>query len=217
MNDKEVTHEESLQIIQQMIEKARYKVTDDGFHFMLWGILVFIASLVNYVLIKIKTGDIANIVWIIMPITGGVFAWLYERNKKKITRTQSYADKVSGYVWLSFGITLGLTIFIAIANACSPIPYILALTGLATFISGRIMSFLPFTLGGVVFWLAAIGCIFVPMPEQVLVNGIAILIGYIAPGFAIWRKYKSQERVQALRSNSQFRAPVSCYELTHQC
>jgi hypothetical protein len=197
-----VTHEESLQIIQEMIGKARNKVTDDGFHFILWGILIITASLVNYIFIKSGSPNIANLAWVIMPLIGAPFAIIYERRKKKITWTQTHNDKITGYVWLSFGITLALTVFIAISNACSPIPYILVLVGLASFVTGRIISYLPFTLGGIVFWISAIACLAVAYPEQLLINALAIFIGYILPGIAIWRKYKNQERVQTIKSAS---------------
>ena len=202
MNDKEMTQEESLQVIRQMIDKARNKVTDDGFHFLLWGILVFIACLVDYALIKLKADSNANLVWIIMPVIGGISAFLYERRKRKATRTQTYIDKTHGFVWLSSGITLFLAIFIAVANSTSPIPYILVIIGSATFISGRVLKYVPFTIGGIVFWVSAIVCLAVAYPEQLLINAAAIVCGYIIPGFGLWRKFKNQERVQTIKSAS---------------
>jgi hypothetical protein len=195
MNDKEITQEESLQIIQQMIDKAKNKVTDDGFHFLLWGILVFTACLVEYIMLKEGAGNMAYLVWIIMPVAGGLVAFFYEWKKQKTSRTRTYIEKISAYIWLGAGITLFLSIFIALSNASSPIPYVLVIIGLATFISGMVISYPPIILGGIVFWISALACIAVTGPEQLLINAGAVVLGYILPGTALWRKYKNQDRV----------------------
>ena len=48
--EKSLSHTESLAIIQNMIATAKNNLTDNGFHFMLWGTLVILASISQYVL-----------------------------------------------------------------------------------------------------------------------------------------------------------------------
>ena len=76
-----------------------------------------------------------------------------------------------------------------------PIPFILTITGLGTFVSGTILKFKPLTWGGLLFWIAAIGASFVAPINQLLINGIAIFIGYIIPGILLWRNYKAETHV----------------------
>lgn len=49
-SEKELSADKSLEIIQSMIATAKNNLTDDGFHFLLWGVLVIAASLGQYYL-----------------------------------------------------------------------------------------------------------------------------------------------------------------------
>ena len=68
--EKQMTHEESLALIQSMIDTARNKVAEDGFQFLLWGVLVIIASLLNYMMVWQGYADKAGLVWMLLPIVG---------------------------------------------------------------------------------------------------------------------------------------------------
>lgn len=195
MEKKELTHEESLQIIQNMIDKAKNKMSENGFHFILWGILVITASLTQYFLAQSGFGNESNIVWIIMPLIGAPVGYLYELKRAKRGEVKGYDDKAYNWVWLGFGIALTISIFIAIKSGVGPIPAILTVVGLATFVSGALYRFNLLFMGGMVFWLAAVAATFVGGPEQLLINAGATFIGYIIPGIALWNNYKKNTRV----------------------
>ena len=48
MEDKQLTEHESLQLIQQMIDTAKEEQKDDGKGWIIWGWLIFSASLFTY-------------------------------------------------------------------------------------------------------------------------------------------------------------------------
>jgi hypothetical protein len=54
MIEKELRPDQSLHIIQSMINTAKNKLADDGFLLVFWGWLVFLSDLVNYVLFILK-------------------------------------------------------------------------------------------------------------------------------------------------------------------
>jgi hypothetical protein len=116
---------------------------------------------------------------------------LYEWKKDRSSKVIAHNDKFYGLLWLGFGITLASTIFIQINMHISPQPQILALVGFATFASGCLYRFQPLILGGILFWIAAVISSFLPDPDQLLVNAVATLFGYILPGLALWRKSKT--------------------------
>lgn len=191
MTEKSISHEESLNIIQSMIDRAKNKISENGFHFILWGVLVIAASLTQYFLITQQgMGNQSNLVWIIMPVIGVPVALIYERRKSKLSSAETYNDKAYALVWLGFGITLFLAIFATVKGGINPIPVILCIVGLATFVSGALYRFKMLFMGGVVFWLAALAAIFVTGPEQLLINAGATFVGYIIPGIALWNNYK---------------------------
>ncbi len=52
--EKQLTQEESLRIIHEMISAAKNDVKADAFIFLLWGWLVFVASIAQFILINIR-------------------------------------------------------------------------------------------------------------------------------------------------------------------
>lgn len=190
MTEKSLSHEESLSIIQSMIDRAKSKMSQNGFHFLLWGVLVIAASITQYVLVHQGVGNKSNIVWLIMPAIGIPTAFIYESRRNRSAAAEGYNDKTYSMVWLGFGITLCLSIFACVRGGISPMPIIMGIVGLATFISGSIYRFRLLIIGGIVFWLGAIAAVYLKGPEQLLINAGATFIGYIIPGIVLWNNYK---------------------------
>ena len=190
MEEKELTHEESLQLIRGMLDLAKNKISETGFHFILWGILVTSACLAQYFMIQNGMAERSHWVWIFMPVVGMPLAFLYEYRKSRKERTNTRFDRLYGYLWLAFGITLIITIFISIASNIAPVAFILVLVGLATFVSGCIFPFTPLIIGAVCIWIAAVLCPFFNPADQLLINAAAIFVGYIIPGILLWNRSK---------------------------
>lgn len=104
---------------------------------------------------------------------------------------QSISEKIYGRVWLGFGISLIMVIFTSIHLRVTPLPFICVVVGLATFLSGRLLRFLPLTLGGIVFWACAIFASMFSQKEALLVYAASIILGYLIPGFMLWKKTKA--------------------------
>ncbi len=51
MTDQNFSAQDSLRLIHSMIDKAKEKVSDNSFFLLLWGWLVFIAALAQYILL----------------------------------------------------------------------------------------------------------------------------------------------------------------------
>jgi hypothetical protein len=191
MSDKEITQERSLEIIQGMIAQAQNRISEDGFHFLLWGVLVMLASLSQFFLIQKGYGNDSNIVWMLMPVLGVPIALFYGWKQSKKQQVVNALDRIYTRVWLGFGVTLGSTIFICVSAHMNPVPVILAIVGLATFISGVIYRFNPLIIGAIVFWIGGVVCSFIDTELVLLVNAGCILIGYIIPGVILWKKSKA--------------------------
>ena len=192
--EKELSATESLSIIQNMISAAKNNLTDDGFHFLLWGFLVILASFAQYGLAALNYQ--ANYLpWYIMPVVGIPLAIIYEWRKKKHEKVKSHFDRLFGYLWTAVAITMFAIIFFSVKNSLSPIPFILAIVGLGTFVSGNIIRFKPLIIGGVVFWIASFAACYTEPATQLLINGVATFIGYIIPGMMLWRNFKAESHV----------------------
>lgn len=193
--EKTLTHQESLNIIESMIATAKNRISEDGFHFILWGVLVIVASLGNYFLADMLTGGKEGLVWMIMPVIGAPLAVIYEVRKNRREKVKTYIDHIYGYMWMAFGFTLFSVIFLAAGQGLSPIPFILALVGFTTFVSGIMTKFRPLIAGGIVFWVASFAAGYSEPAVQLFINAGATFLGYVIPGILLWRNYKLQGNV----------------------
>ncbi len=195
-SEKELTPEESFKIIQTMIDTARNKVAEDGFHLMLWGVLVILCCIANYFLIQANAGNLAGIPWLLMPCIGVPAGILYEKNRSRQQQIKSHADLYVANMWMAYLFSLVIMIAFCSFSQISPVPFILIITGMATFATGKILKFTPLLFGGIVFWLSAFICLKVVDESQLIVQAVSTFLGYIIPGILLWRNFKAETNVQ---------------------
>lgn len=193
--EKELNPTESLNIIHSMINTAKNKLADDGFLLIFWGWLVFIASLINYILFSCNI-VYGFLVWPILMPLGGIFTGIYKSKKEKKRNAKTYIDTYLKYLWTAFGIAMAASLislpFYGIKSSyfCLMVVY-----GFVTFVSGGLLEFKALRIGSLFSFAAAIGSMFVGEKEQLLCLAIAVLCSYIIPGHLLSRNYKSQNNV----------------------
>ena len=75
-NEKPLSPEESLQLIQTMISKTKDAVADNSFYFLFWGWLVFGCCMGSFILKVYFHSPYESYVWFLMPV-GGVISGIY--------------------------------------------------------------------------------------------------------------------------------------------
>jgi hypothetical protein len=179
--EKELTQEESLRIIHDMIAAAKSEVSENSFTYLLWGWLVFIASTAQFVLVKLDV-PWNGIVWLLMPL-GGIITALYFIKKKKESRVKTTINDWIKYTWISFAIALMIVmLFNNTMTALQVIPCIMILYGMGLFQSGGALKFRPLIYGGIFCWVCAIAGFQIQNVYQLLILAAAVLGGYIIPG-----------------------------------
>lgn len=189
--EKILNPEESLRIIRETIDVAKKGVQENGFHFLLWGWLVVLASLGEYYLRQTRGGTDPYLVWAIMPLIGVPAALIYEWRRDKKHHERNLVREWYGLVWAGFAVSLVLSLVLAIRNQVSPVPLVMTLAAFATFVSGLLMRFRPLVFGATVLWLGAAVCLALPMGVHVLVQAGGIVLGYLVPGYML--NYKARQ------------------------
>jgi hypothetical protein len=187
IEDKPLDPEASLLLIRQTIELAKRKVQENGFHLLLWGVLVVAAGLTEFYQDLKFNQEHGHWAWMVMPLVGVPISIFYEIRHSKTKAHRNTIHQWYGYTWLGYGITLPLLIFYAIESEVSPTPAILAITGFAIFVSGIIIQFRPLVLGAVAIWAGSLCCLLVPSIWYALIMSISIAVGYLIPGFLLYR------------------------------
>ncbi|MFN0214762.1 MAG: hypothetical protein ACKVT2_10945 [Saprospiraceae bacterium] len=185
--EKTLSPQESLRVIRETIDLAKRSFRDNGFHFLLWGWLVVLASMIHWYLLVNRLHPNPEIAWAVMVVIGMPAALIREwlRSKQTQAQTPNLFHRMYGLIWLGYGISMVLSIPLAISNGISPVPFILVLTGFATFLSGIILSFKPLVFGAVAIWAGALWCLFLSPEQQLLVQAASAVFGYLLPGYLL--------------------------------
>ena len=186
-NEKEFNEQESLTVILNMINAVKAGFYDNSFYFLLWGWLVFIASITNYVLLVTGQPN-AEIAWMLMPL-GGIVTAIYSYRQKKQQRVKTYVDEFMKYVVTAFLVSMLIVLFSMQKLGPNTYPMLLLVYGIWLYISGGTIKFKPLMAGGIINWAFAVGSMFVDFKMQLLFLAMAVLLGYIIPGHLLNRKY----------------------------
>src|SRR5579863_2000666 len=104
------TPEESLRVIQTMIEKTKTTVADNSFYFLLWGWLVFIGAVGQYILAEIVRTEWNPVVWSLM-IFGVIVSAVHGMRQRKTHNVKTYVDEGLRNIWTSIGVVQTLIVF----------------------------------------------------------------------------------------------------------
>jgi len=197
MSEENFDPKQSLLLIESMINRAKDKFAEDGSMYLLWGWVVFVCSLTQFVLMHFFKYPYHYIVWFASWIVV-IYQVVYIRKKIKQRRVRTYTGYILGYVWLTFVIVIFLLAFLigrlTEGDYYSHIsPILLTIYGIPIFLSGIILRFKPLVIGGIGCWILAIAAMLIGNYDyQFLLIPLAMIIAWIIPGYLLRAKYKLQ-------------------------
>jgi hypothetical protein len=194
MTESSFTPQDSLKLIQGMIDKARQNMGDNTQHFLLWGWISFIACVGQFILKHIYDYPHHYLVWA-LTLPGAIISiWMGRRQSRHKTAT-TYLGESMKHLWIGMGISYFVLsmILTKLGWNTSIFPFFMLLYGLGTFISGKFLQFQPFVWGGLIAWILAIAATFFNYDYQMLFGAAAILTSYIIPAYLLRRKNNIQQ------------------------
>jgi len=191
--ENKLTEQQSLELITQMINKAKCEYQETGIGALLWGSLVTFCSLVTF----------GNFYW---NITALKFIWfltlfalipqtIISVRSAKTKKYKTYSDEAMAAIWISFGVALFL---VSVYNSKYGLPnagaLFMIMYGIPTFATGYIHHFKPMIVGGIIFWLCAVICFYIQFPYIMLFTAAASIIAWIIPGLILRRRYTNVKK-----------------------
>src|SRR6478672_3288171 len=145
--EEQFSPQESLAMIHKMIETAKNQFSENGHLYLLWGWVVLICSVAQFIMLSIFHYQYHYMVWMLTWVAF-IYQGFYLAKKKRRERIRTYTDKIIGFVWIAFAILMflfGFLFGIELGNAYYKVmsPNFLALYGMPTFLSGIILRFKP--------------------------------------------------------------------------
>jgi hypothetical protein len=181
-----LTAQQSLDIITSMIQQVKGNAQKHSFHFLMWGWIVVLANLGMYTLTKMEF-EYPFIVWLI-TVPAWFISFYVGYKARKENRVYTHYDYIHLSLWLGFGIVIFTLVGFGYKINFQINALILTISCIPTFLSGVMMRFRPLMVGGVLFWIFGIISFLTPMENQPLVGAVAILCGYLIPGYMLKSK-----------------------------
>lgn len=184
-----------------MIAKTRSSVADNSFFFLLWGWLVFIAALLQYVLYVIVRTEANGAAWSLMSI--GFVVSIVRGAKQKASPVRTYVDDGFANIWICIVIVQALIAFAFFRRGGweNCYTFFILLYSVGCFLTGRLLKFAPLIWGAVTCWVLAILTTFVDFQTNMLLIAAAVLFGYIVPGHLLRREYKMHSKAELKQTN----------------
>jgi hypothetical protein len=215
MEDRPISEKESLALITEMINKAKNSYHDTGLSAMMWGAVVAFCSLVKFLEITMNFRLPFDIYLLtIAAIIPQVFISIRE---KKVRKTRTYDEAYMDYIWLGFGISIVLMIFVLNMMGASwqPVaetyydktgvvssfqlyefvgPLFLILYGIPTFVTGTACKFKPMLWGGLVCWVSCIIACFTRARIDLLLVAFSAIVAWFIPGIIMMKDYRAAKK-----------------------
>lgn len=216
MEDKQLTEQESLQLIQQMISRAKNNFVDTGIGPILWGAVISFCSIVQFLIIHFQW-QLPFDVWILalVAIIPQIYISVQEKKERK---AKGWDDDVMSYVWLCFGVGVFIINFInnVAADAFNPLlsdyreitgkenipnfwtyaaSYLLFVYGYPTIVTGAARKLKLMTIGGIVCWVSAMVSAFTITKFDFLLMAFSAALAWLIPGILLRKNYLKGKKV----------------------
>ena len=195
MEEKDITHEESLQLIKEMIVNAKSAYYSSGAWALLWGITNVICFSLAYLKAEVNINLPFNPFYL-MGIT--ILLQIYfDRKHRRSKQVKSYLETTSKYVWITFAISVTLlTMTGGMTHLCYfTLPMLLLIFAMPTFITGCIFKFPSMIVGGIICWILFIVTMFYQQYESYLLVAAGAFFAWVVPGIILQLKHNKRHGV----------------------
>jgi len=218
MQDNNLSYEDSLRLINTMINKAKDAYHDTGVGAMLWGSVIAICSLTRFAEVQFDFKLPFDINFLaLFALVPQIFITIREKRNRK---ARSYDERFLEYIWIGFGISIFLLIHVvnltfeswtpvskeyaALAGHPSPfrfsefvMPLFLILYGMPTFITGAAFKVKPMLWGGLFCWLCSIITVYTHYKVDLLLTALSAIMAWFIPGLIMEKEYRMAKKKEA--------------------
>ena len=197
MEERKITEHEGLELIQKMIQVAKADHNENGDAWLIWGWLLFIASVASAILSFFQVRGYISWVWTGILIVGMVLYFLLHVLRRRDEKVKTYVQELLDRLGTGFFISLFVIVAASFISKVSfGFGYYYILYAFWMFIHGSAIRFRPLIIGAYVNWLAAIAIFLLNDVTQIMiVSAIAVLVGYLIPGYMLQAEYRKKMKV----------------------
>ena len=209
--EKILGEKESLVLITQMITQAKDSYRDTGTAAIMWGVIIAVCSLERLAEMYFSFRLPFDIYWI--TIFAVIPQIMISIREKKLRSVRTYDEVYMDYIWLGFGISIGLMIVIMNVMFAVSEPakqeyfkltgnasafqlrefvasFFLLLYGIPTFITGAACKFKPMLFGGLLCWACCLASLFTMLSIDYVLLAVSAIFAWFIPGLIMKKDYQ---------------------------
>lgn len=186
---EDISNQQRLELITNMIHEAKSFVANRGSdQILMWGWVIALTNLSHFILEQVGY-YMPYIVWLIV-IPAGVYSGILGRRMKN-HGASSHIDKIYKHIWIGVSVVICITLLMMNQLNYYHNPIILAVAGCGMYLTGKLLRYQPVVLGAFLLWIAALIEWQVPLQWHYLISAIAVIIGYLVPGYLLKRSERA--------------------------
>jgi hypothetical protein len=186
--EDDLSHKESLAIIEEMIYKAKNSYHESGTSALLWGGTIMLCSAVSFGNTWWKIDGLYMVWWLtLIAIIPQVVISIRESKAQKF---KSHTDDAMNGIWISYGIAIFiLSFYTSVVKPEGSSCLFLILYGMPTFATGYTHRFTAMIIGGIICWIAAIISIYTSARIDFALFFISAFFAWFLPGLILRNDY----------------------------
>jgi hypothetical protein len=186
-----------LSVIKKIMEDSRNIALNNGWHYILWGVVVSCALIANYIMALLRVpNNYAGLMWFILMISTAIVAGLYEKRSDKKRPVKTFAGNLLGALWFAGGIAMFIFGFAGtVSGAYNPVyvcSVISTVLGVTYFVSGEIQQIKWLKWISLGWWAGAIFTFLFGSIHTLLIFALMLIFLQTLPGIILNRKYKKE-------------------------
>jgi hypothetical protein len=189
------SHEDGLKTIYSMIASTKNTIGENYLFYLLWGYLVGLACILEYILMHVMQYERHYMVWPLLMGLGMIFSGILTIRRQKTSTHRTFIGSIMSYLWGGWLVSFLLIMYFAtqLQNHSLILPLTMVMYGMGVFISGGVISYRPLIIGGIISWLAALVAFYQPYTVQLLLMTATVIVSYIIPGHMLRIESKKQK------------------------
>lgn len=190
MEDRKLNEKESLELITRMIRETQENVARyAAYPLLAWGYTTVIVAIVIWYAF-LQTGSYkVNYLWFALPaIAGPITLYFARKNGKR--GVKNYIDRITGQIWLVFGVVGWVLSLVAFDGKVDILFIIPLLMGMATTLSGCVSKYKPMVIAGSASIALSFSILFIHGADRLLAFAAIFVVMMIIPGHILNKQMK---------------------------
>lgn len=204
MADEKFLPEQSLDLINSMLKQAKSAEKDNGMGWIIWGWLLFVASVTHYIAIKTQW-EYRGYVWSFFGVIASfliIYTIVIKRVINKKRKVTTYTGQLVGKLGLAFLFSMLVVSYgnyrSGIDNSGINFGYLLILYAFWMFIFAAAFQFKLFYWGAAFNWLGAVVIFYYKEKlgaSVLLVHAACVAVGYLIPGHIAYLNFYKNKSI----------------------